>query len=298
MAKPSSWIAAARPHTLSASAVPVIVGMALAIAHGAVNWGLFALTLAGALLVQIGANLTDEVADHTATDSALKYPAPHKVIARGLLSPQQVRLGAGLCFAAATAIGLVLVSEAGWPLLVVCLASLLAAYGYSAGPFPLGDHAVGELLVFCFMGPVIVGGTYFVQRLEVNWAVAVHALPVAALVTAILVVNNLRDREEDAALGRRTLVTLHGDRLVRYGYLGLLLLAYSAPFAAILLGLGGPVLALPWLTIPLAARVLLWVLSARDREILHRALRTTSALHFAFGMLLAAAIVLDPSAGM
>lgn len=298
MAKPSSWLVAARPHTLSASVVPVIVGTALAVSKGDVSWGLFALTLAGALLVQVGANLTDEVADHTATDSALKYPAPHKVIARGLLSPQQVRLGAGVCFAAATAIGVALVAETGWPLFVVCLASLLVAYGYSAGPFPMGDYAVGELLVFGFMGPVIVGGTYYVQRLELNWAVALHSLPVAALVTAILVANNLRDRKEDAEQGRRTLVTLHGDRVVRYGYLGLLLLAYAAPFAAILLGLGGPVLALPWLTIPLAARVLLWVLSAQDRDTLHRALRTTSALHFAYGMLLAAAILLDPTARM
>jgi 1,4-dihydroxy-2-naphthoate octaprenyltransferase len=298
MGKPSSWLAAARLHTLSASVVPVILGMALAVARGDVSWGLFALTLAGALLVQIGANLTDEVADHTATDSARKYPAPHKVIARGLLSPQQVRLGAGLCFLAATVIGVVLVAETGWPLLLVCLASLLVAYGYSAGPFPLGDYAVGELLVFWFMGPVIVGGTYYVQRHELDWAVALHSLPVAALVTAILVVNNLRDREEDAAQGRRTLVTLHGDRIVRHGYLGLLLLAYGAPFVTILLGLGGPVLALPWLTIPLAARVLPWVLSARDRDTLHRALRATSALHFSFGILLAVAILLDPMGRM
>jgi 1,4-dihydroxy-2-naphthoate octaprenyltransferase len=278
--------------------VPVIVGMALAVSRGAADWSLFALTLAGALLVQIGANLTDEVSDHTATDSVRKYPAPHKVIARGLLSPQQVRLGAGVCFAAATAIGLWLVAQTGWPLLVLCLFSLLVAYGYSAGPFPMGDYAVGEILVFVFMGPVIVGGTYFVQRLEIDGAVLLHSLPVAALVTAILVANNLRDREEDAENGRRTLVTLHGDRVVRYGYLGLLLIAYGAPFAAILLGWGGPVLALPWLTIPLAARVLLWVLSAQDRDTLHKALRTTSALHFAYGMLLATAIVMDPMSGM
>jgi 1,4-dihydroxy-2-naphthoate octaprenyltransferase len=288
------WLAAARPHTLSAAVVPVMVGTALAGAHGELSWGLFALTLAGAVLVQIGANLTDEVADHTATDSALKYPAPHKVIARGLLSPSQVRIGAGVCFALATAVGLVLVIQAGWPLLLLCLASLLVAYGYSAGPFPMGDYAVGEVLVFIFMGPVIVGGTYFVQRLEAGWDVLLFSLPVAALVTAILVANNLRDREEDAENGRKTLVTLHGDKPMRYVYLGLVLIAFGAPLAAILLGMAGPVVAMPWLTIPLAARVLGWILSAQDRPTLHRALRTTSALHFAFGLLLAAAIVLDP----
>ena len=296
MGRWKSWLAAARLHTLSASIVPVAVGTALAGAHGELSWGLFSLTMLGALLVQVGANLTDEVADHTATDSALKYPAPHKVIARGLLSPAQVRLGAGICFALATAAGLALAVRAGWPLFILCLASLLVAYGYSAGPFPLGDYAIGEFLVFLFMGPVIVGGTYFVQRLELGWDVLLFSLPVAALVTAILVANNLRDREEDAEHGRRTLVTLHGDRPMRYAYLGLVLLAFLAPFAAILLGMAGPVVAMPWLTIPLAAKVLGWILAAQDRPTLHKALRTTSALHFAYGFLLAVAIVLDPAA--
>jgi 1,4-dihydroxy-2-naphthoate octaprenyltransferase len=298
MGTAAAWLAAARPHTLSASVVPVLVATALAAAHGPLSWRLFALTLAGTLLVQIGANLTDEAADHAAAGSALKYPAPHKVIARGLLSPGEVRWGAGLCFALASGIGLLLVARAGWPLLVLCLASLIVAYGYSAGPFPFGDYAVGEALVFVFMGPAIVGGAYFVQRSELTWPVLVHSLPVAALVTAILVANNLRDRDEDASRGRRTLVTLHGDRAMRYGYLALVLVAFASPFAAILLRLGGPVLALPWLTIPLAARVLGWVLGAKDRVTLHRALRTTSALHLAFGLLLAAAIALDPLSRM
>jgi 1,4-dihydroxy-2-naphthoate octaprenyltransferase len=298
MSGTAAWLAAARPHTLSASVVPVLVGTALARAHGPLSWRLFALTLAGTLLVQIGANLTDEAADHAATGSALKYPAPHKVIARGLLSPMEVRIGAGLCFALASGIGLLLVARAGWPLLVLCLASLVVAYGYSAGPFSFGDYAMGEALVFAFMGPAIVGGAYFVQRLELTWPVLLHSLPVAALVTAILVANNLRDREEDALHGRRTLVTLHGDRALRYGYLALVLIAFASPFAAILLRLGGPLLALPWLTIPLAARVLNWVLSAQDRATLHRALRATSALHLAFGLLLAMAIALDPLSRM
>lgn len=292
-----TWFVAVRPHTLSASVVPVLVGTALAARELPISWLLFGLTLAGAVLVQIGANLTDEVADHAATDSALKYPAPHKVIARGLLSPAQVRLGAGVSFALATLIGLWLVMEAGWPLLAICLASLLVAYGYSAGPFPLGDYAVGEVLVFVFMGPVIVGGTAFVQSLGFGWDVLLYSLPVAALVTAILVVNNIRDREEDAEFNRRTLVTLHGDRPARYGYLALLIIAYAAPFAAILLGLGGPLLALPWVTIPIAARVLGWVLAAEDRGTLHRALRTTSALHLSFGLLLAIALMLDGMRG-
>ena len=167
----------------------------------------------------------------------------------------------------------------------------------SAGPIPLGDYGVGELLVFVFMGPIIVGGTVYVQTQSVDWATLVYSIPVAALVTAILMVNNLRDREEDAERGRHTLVTLHGDRIVRYGYVVLVVLAFSGPFAAILLGYGGPMLAIPWLTLPLAARVSGWVLSAQDRDTLHRALRQTSLLHMMFGLLLAFALFLHVPRG-
>ena len=286
------WIAAARPHTLSASVVPVIVGTAMGYALGALDWGLFTATLLATVLVQIGTNLTDEYADHDATDSAHKYAAPHKVIARGLLGPAAVKAGAALCFGVAALLGIWLVWLTGWPLLVLCLASVAVAYGYAAGPMPLGDHALGELIVFWFMGPVIVGGTLYVQTHGYGWDAFWLSVPVGALVTAILVVNNLRDREEDARHGRRTLVTVLGDRPLRIAYLLLLLAAFTMPFVAILAGWGGPLLVLPALTIPLAARVIGWVLGADDRETLHRALKGTSALHMAFGLLLAAGLAI------
>lgn len=294
MLKPlKSWFLAARPHTLSASVVPVLVGSALAATEGPFAWGVFALTLLGALLVQIGANFTDEYADHEATASAHKYLAPHKVIARGLLSRRAVRAGAVTVFGAATVIGLWFVYNSGWPLLLVCLGCLLVAYAYSAGPLPLGDYALGELLVFIVMGPVMVGATFYVHVRFVNWEVLWISLPVGALVAAILVVNNLRDEAEDRHNGRRTLATVFGARMMRGGYLLLLGLAYVIPALLMSLGSRGLWMALPWLTAPLLLRVAAWVVLGRDRDILHRALRGTSALHLLFGLALALALLME-----
>ncbi|MBI4082613.1 MAG: 1,4-dihydroxy-2-naphthoate octaprenyltransferase [Candidatus Lambdaproteobacteria bacterium] len=293
LAHVKAWLAAARPHTLSAAVVPVLVGSAWAAARGPFAWSLFALTCAGAVLVQVGTNLTDEYADHGASASAHKYPAPHKVIARGLLSERAVRRGALVVFGAAAVIGAYLVWRTGWPLLVLCGVSLLLAWSYSAGPLPLGDLALGELVVFVAMGPAMVGGTVYVQLQRLPWGWLWAALPVGCLVTMILIVNSLRDLEEDRRNGRRTLATVFGKAAVRVIYHLLLALAFLCPLAAALGGAGGPWLLLPWLTLPLALRVARWVRAAEERELLHRALKATSALHLLFGLLLALALVVD-----
>jgi 1,4-dihydroxy-2-naphthoate octaprenyltransferase len=288
----SAWFAAARPHTLSAATVPVLVGSALAYGRPGFAWSVFALTLLASLLVQIGANFVDEYSDHGATASAHKYLAPHKVIARGQLSAGQVRAGALAVFGVATLIGLGLVWRAGWPLFWLALGSLAVAYLYSGGPRPLGHYALGEPLVFVTMGPVMVMGTVFAQLSRWEAAALVYSLPVAALVTAILMANNLRDGEEDRRNGRHTIVTVFGRSAVRTGYLALLALAFAVPAVQALQGAGSAWLWLPWLTLPLAARVAGWILRGQERDTLHRALRGTSALHLTFGVLLTAGLLL------
>jgi 1,4-dihydroxy-2-naphthoate polyprenyltransferase len=291
-----AWIAASRPHTLSAAAVPVAVGSALAAAQGRFTWELCALTLLGSLLVQIGTNFTDEFADHGATASEHKFLAPHKVIARGLLSARAVKLGALAVFGLATLIGLRLVAHAGWPLLAVCLLSLACAYGYSAGPLPLGDIALGEPIVFLLMGPVMVMSTVYVQTLDWQALALWYSLPVGALVTAILMANNLRDVEEDRLHGRRTLVTVFGTPAVRAAHAALLALAYASLPAAWLAGWAGPWVLLPWLTLPLALHVLRLLRGAGGRERLHAALKGTSGLHLSFGLLLTLGLLLEGGA--
>ncbi|MBI3992197.1 MAG: 1,4-dihydroxy-2-naphthoate octaprenyltransferase [Candidatus Lambdaproteobacteria bacterium] len=288
-----NWFVATRPHTLSAGVVPVLVGTAVAVSGGAFEGHLLALVLVASILVQIGANLTDEFADHDATASARKYLAPHKVIKRGLLSAGAVRWGAVVAFGAATLIGVYLVWRTGWPLLVVCLVSLGVAYGYSAGPFPLGHAALGEALVFVVMGPLMVGATEYVQRGAVSGEGLWLSLSVAALVTAILVVNNLRDEAEDRAHGRRTTVTLFGALRVRAVYLVLVVAAFLVPLGPLALGLRTGWMFLPWFTLPLAAIVTRRVLISTDRDLLHFCLRATSVLHLLFGLLLALAVLGD-----
>lgn len=286
-----SWLAASRPHTLSAAVVPILVGGALAAGRLAFDWGLFALTLLGAVLVQVGANFTDEFADHGATASTGKYLAPHKVIARGLLSERAVQAGAVVVYGLATLIGAYLVWRTDWALLWLCVPALAVAVFYSAGPRPLGDLALGEVLVFVMMGPVMVLGTVFVQTQRWAPLAGWFSVPVGALVTAILVANNLRDVEEDRANGRRTLATVLGPRAVQRGYLGLLVVAYAFPLLALAVGWSTPWVLLPWLTLPLAGRALRLLRAEGERDLRHQGLKATSALHAGFGVLLAAGLL-------
>src|SRR6266849_9033414 len=240
------WYRAIRPFSLSAALVPVLVGSTLATQYEPFHWWLFVLTLLGSVLVQCGTNLTDEYADHHPGKGAEhKVQAPYKVIALGLLTPAAVRRGAMTCFGIAALIGVYLVSRTNWPLVLVCLASVGVAYGYSAGPLPLGNVGLGEPLVFLFIGPVMVLGSFYVQVQTLSWAAVWLSVPVGRLVTAILVANNLRDAEEDRHSDKRTLVALWGARpviwlfcllvLVAFGLMPILALSGVVPWVGLLL---------------------------------------------------------------
>jgi len=286
------WYQAIRPFSLSAALVPVIVGSTLATQDGVFNWFFFLLVVLGSLLVQCGTNLTDEYADHhPGRGTEHKVQAPYKVIALGLLTPAAVRRGAMTCFGLAALIGVYLVARTSWPLALVCLASVGAAYGYSAGPFPLGNLGLGEPLVFVFMGPVMVLGSFYVQVQTLSWAAVWLSLPVGCLVTAILVAKNLRDAEEDRHSGKRTLVALWGHQTVAWLFCLLVLVAFAML----------PILALndvvPWVGLLPFLLVLpqSWTLSrlvrhGTERAVLHQALRGTAQLHLRFGLLLALAV--------
>jgi 1,4-dihydroxy-2-naphthoate octaprenyltransferase len=288
-----TWFWAIRPFSLSAAVVPVVVGSALAVQYHAFHWGLFLLILFGSLLVQSGTNLVDEYADHTSTDEQpQKIQAPYKVISRGLLTPRQVWYGALTSFGAASLIGIYLVLLTGWPLVLVCLASVAVAFFYSAGPKPLGHMALGELLVFIFMGPVMVLSSFYVLTHRLNWTVLWVSLPVACLVTAILIVNNLRDIDEDRQSGKITLVTLWGRQPVVWLYDALLLVAFSSLIILVLSGIGTWVWLLPLLLLPLSVVNAKMVQHGTERVILHQAMQGTAKLHLQFGVLLATALVI------
>lgn len=283
---------AARPFTLSASLIPVLVGSALAFKQAQFSPFLFALVMIASLLVQAGTNLVDEYSDHARPKAGGKLLAPYKVIALGLLSSRAVKLGAAASFGIATAIGLYLVSIAGWPLIVICLASAAVAYFYAAGPKSLGSIGLGHPLVFIFMGPVMVIGSYYVQTLTFTASVFWLSLPIGCTVTAILVANDLRDMEEDNAAGKTTSVTLFGRLFGRWEWT--LLVAASFLMLTVLVLVGGNLLyLLSLLALFQAIRAFRLIWYAVERTELAQALRASSRLHLELGFLLSLGVVLD-----
>ena len=224
-----AWWLAIRPRTLWAAVAPVLAGSALALWHGssAPLWALVA--LAGALLIQVGCNLHNDWADARHGADTAARTGPTRVTQAGLIPPRQVLGGALVMFAAAAALGVAGVARAGWPLAVLLAACVVAAVSYTGGPRPLGYLGLGDLLVLVFFGPVAVGATYYLQALALPPLVLGVGLGPGLLATAILVVNNLRDRSTDERAGKRTLAVRLGDRFARAEYLACMLAGVLLP---------------------------------------------------------------------
>jgi 1,4-dihydroxy-2-naphthoate octaprenyltransferase len=223
------WLLAIRPKTLPAAASPVIVGSAVALVDNAFHWGPALATLAASLLLQIGANLANDVFDyHRGADTTARL-GPLRVTQAGLLSPTQVLTGMWLCFGLAALLGVYLTWVAGWPVLVMGLSAILTAIVYTGGPFPLGYYGLGDLAVFIFFGLVATCGTFFIQARYINLLAIWSALPMGFLITAILAVNNLRDIATDKAAGKRTLAVRMGGAWTRKEYVICLGAAFLVP---------------------------------------------------------------------
>ena len=248
------WIVATRPHTLTIAVNPVLVGCSLAWAETRrIDVGMLVLSLVGALLLQTGTNLDNDVSDfERGTDRAGRLGLP-RATALGLLAADRVRAAARACFVGASLVGLVLAWHGGWPILVAGIASAAAAMAYSGGPRPISYTAFGDFVVFLFFGLVAVTGSYYLQTLAVSPGAVVAATIVGLPAAAVLVVNNYRDLDPDAAVGKRTLAVCLGRRFTRWQYATLMLV----PFALLpLLGAASPLrvaAAVPLLALPTAA---------------------------------------------
>jgi len=206
------WLSAMRPRTLPAAAVPVIVATALAAALHQARPVAASLALAGALLIQIGTNFANDLFDAARGADGPNRLGPTRAVAAGLISPAGMKLGIALAFGLASLAGLGLLSLSGWPVVVIGVFSLLAGLAYTGGPYPLAYHGLGDLFVLLFFGFVAVGGSYFVQTGVLHPAIWPAALGVGSLSTALLVVNNLRDIDEDRGNNKRTLAVILGRR--------------------------------------------------------------------------------------
>lgn len=282
-----TWLLAARPKTLTAAVVPVVVGTGLALGQGmAVLWPALA-ALVGAMLIQIGTNLTNDYYDFRKGADTHERVGPTRVTQSGLIAPQTVLAAGAGCFALAVLVGASLVARGGWPFVAIGLASVLAGWAYTGGPYPLGYHGLGDLFVMVFFGLVAVPGTFYAQALHLVPAVWPAAVAVGATGTMILVVNNLRDIDTDARAGKRTLAVRFGRGFGRAEYVALLILALAMPVLMVVAGWARWPVLLALLAAPLAWPPLSRVLGTTGAA-LNPALGTTARFQAAFGLLLAA----------
>ena len=285
------WIMAARLRTLPAAVAPVLVGTALAIHDDEFRGLAFAAALLGAILIQVGTNLSNDYSDARRGADAEDRLGPVRVTAAGLVPPKQVLVAIYVTFALAVLVGLVLVIMAGPEVLLIGFASILAGVLYTGGPRPYGYEGLGESFVFLFFGVVAVAGTYYVQAEELPWEPFGFAVPVGLLAAAILVVNNVRDIDTDRRAGKRTLAVRLGRERTRGLFAGMLLAAYLAVAILAVLTEQWPVL-LAWLTLPLAFALVRTVRTHADGPTLNGALARTGLLQLAFCLLLSAGILL------
>jgi 1,4-dihydroxy-2-naphthoate octaprenyltransferase len=287
------WLMAARPRTLPAAVAPVLVGTALAATDGTLRWLTFVAAMVGALFIQVGTNLSNDYSDARRGADTEDRLGPVRVTAGGLVPPRQVLVATYLAFGVAVLAGAYLVATAGWELLLVGAASILAGVLYTGGPRPYGYEGLGELFVFLFFGLVAVTGSYFAQVEQVTWEALVLAVPVGLLAAAILVVNNVRDLETDRRAGKRTLAVRLGRPRARGLYAAMVYGAFVCAPLPWLIGSGelSAWLALPLLAVPLAAPVVRTVRSRTDGPSLNGALARTGMLQLVFCALLSAGIL-------
>lgn len=286
-----TWLRAARPATLTAAVVPVLVGTAVAHATGGVRWDTALAALLGACAIQIGTNFANDVFDAEKGADTEARLGPVRAVAAGLLSARAMRVAMILAFATATLFGSYLVWTAGWPIVLIGVLSIASGIAYTGGPYPLGYNGLGDVFVMLFFGFVAVLGTVLVQTgalPALGWAAAV---PVGAIATAILVVNNVRDRQTDVHAGKRTLVVRLGRRFGELEYAALLAVAYAVPLAL------AAWLVTPWPALPLVSAPLALGLVRRVRREegapLNATLAATAKLLLVFGTLFAAGLALS-----
>ncbi|HJZ49045.1 MAG TPA: 1,4-dihydroxy-2-naphthoate polyprenyltransferase [Roseiflexaceae bacterium] len=285
-----AWMMAARPPTLPAAVVPVLVGTA-AVARLGFQPLAFVAALLAAVLIQIGTNFANDYFDFRKGADTAERLGPVRVTQSGLIPPETVRSAMVLVFALAALVGLYLVFVGGWPILLIGLLSIAAGVLYTGGPYPLAYHGLGDLFVFIFFGLVAVCGTAYLHVGTVPAVAWFAALPVALIVTAIIVVNNLRDIDTDRLAHKHTLAVLIGRRATRVEYLLLVGGAYLLLLLGPLLGLASAWVLLPWLTLPLAISLVRRLFREQGR-VLNRALGGTGRLHMLFGLLFAIGLLL------
>jgi 1,4-dihydroxy-2-naphthoate polyprenyltransferase len=278
------WLLAARPKTLAAAVTPVLVGTSLAFVDlSTIHWPSFVFALLGAVFIQIGTNYVNDALDFKKGADTHARLGPLRVTQAGLLDAGAVLRGAYVCFGIAALCGIPLILRGGWPIAIAGIASIIAAYAYTGGPFPLAYHGLGELFVLIFFGFTAVCGSFYLQRLMLDATAWIGGFAVGSLSVVILAINNLRDIDNDRASNKRTLAARFGSTFARAEIAAFAL----APFlcvAAISYLRHSTDLLLPMLAFIPALALLLRVARSRGAE-LNRCLALAGALEWIFGIL-------------
>lgn len=282
----TAWWLAARPATLTASAAPVVVGTGVAIGAGVFAWGPALGALTGAMLLQLGANFANDVYDHERGADTEERLGPARATQQGWIAAASMKRAMVLAFALAIAVGVYLAMVSSWGLFAIGLVAVAAGYLYTGGPKPYGYVGLGDLSVFLFFGLFAVAGSYYVQAKAVSLLALLAAVPIGALATAILAINNLRDIDTDARAGKRTLAVRIGAEATR-AYIALLfVVAYALPPLLWLAGLAQPQVLAPLATLPWAL-ALIGRIRREQGLALNGCLVRTAKLELAFAVLFA-----------
>ncbi len=280
----TAWYKAARPRTLTATYAPLGLAAVIALQDGVFDLVRFALSLIGALFLQIAANLINEYFDFKRGADELKTAGQGMIIKNAVLTPRAVLIGAVVSVLIGVVIGLYLLTQSGPLLFWIGLGGVLVVITYTAGPFPLAYNGLGEIAVFIFMGPLMVLGAYYVMAREFSWTPVIAAVPLGFMVAAIMHANNVRDLPADAAVNKSTLAVKLGRRGARIEYVILVGGAYVAVAVMILLGVLPLTTALVLVTAPEAYRLIEIVNSTEEVPPLHVAMGRTARLHGQFGL--------------
>jgi 1,4-dihydroxy-2-naphthoate polyprenyltransferase len=285
------WILAARPRTLGAAVIPVLAGTALAFAADAFDPFLTILILAAAILIQIATNYFNDAIDHDKGADTADRLGPTRATSSGLLSARAMMTGGIICLLVATVCAVPLVLRGGWPILALGILSLLLAYAYTGGPFPLAYLGLGDIFVVLFFGVFAVAGTYYLNALEVSSGALLAGLQIGLHSSVLLAVNNLRDLETDRAAHKRTLAARFGLAFARRETAALVMTPFALGIIWLPLGFFWAFL-LPLITLPLAWWLARACLAAEPDRSVNQLLAQAAALHAAFGLLLALGFLL------
>lgn len=286
-----SWVLASRPKTLPAAVVPVVVGSSIAVFDNGFNPVAASIALFCSLLIQIGTNFVNDLYDYLAGSDKKDRIGPTRVLASGLISVTEMRIAIYSVFTLTFLLGLYLVYLGGWMILLIGMLSMLAGIAYTAGPYPLAYNGLGDIFVFIFFGFVGTTGTYYVQTHHVSALPFWASIPVGALITNILVVNNYRDRDEDMSNGKRTLAVKLGERFTRIQFLIFMIVSYAILLVVYFTYKRELIVFLPLLSLPLSVKLIKMIFTLRGKE-LNKTLELTAKLSAIYGALFAAGILI------